>query len=337
MKTDNVFDNTPDDSYLKDIAYGNRHSPKNDIVYFSRKVTAAQEVPEIGRHEAINNLAIELSGENLFLVEAIAEMLKKAKLISKSVFKAAVRENKQNKWSKSQKNKPPTDDEIVNRWLKLHPNTDYGLGGLKRYNNSNWANIAEKEIMNEIFDVLAYAKEEDHINPSFPLLKNITELAKVLRYIPDEQWDAESNLLPFQNGILRLDIRELIPHDPSYHLTTGLDYDFDPKATCPNFIKTLESTIPDQIDLIKEFAGYCLTTDTRHEIALVFYGPPGCGKSTLFLGLQNMLGPRAGELGLRELEKSHFALPKVIGKTLLMATEQPGGYLSNSDLINQLI
>src|SRR5215217_6772459 len=50
-----------------------------------------------------------------------------------------------------------------------------------------------------------------------------------------------------------------------------------------------------------------------------------------------MLGARAGLLGLAEIERSRFALGNVPGKTLLVSTEQPSGYLAAGHILNALI
>lgn len=337
--------NTSASSYLNDIANGNRQSPTKDMVYFSRLIEAAQNVSENSRYEAIYQIAREVSDQSPFQKDKVAEMVKKANLCSKCTFNATVREIKQKDtiWDNSkdssttQKVKLPTDDEIYNRWLNTHPNTVYGLGSFRRFENNKWTSFSEKEIMKEIYDQLEAAKEEENLKPNYPLLKNITELAKVLADVPAKEWDTDFNLLPCKNGILRLDTRELLPYDPSYHFTNGVEIEYDPKAKCPNFLKALESTIPNEMELVQRFFGDCLSTDNKHEIALMFVGPPGCGKSTILSGVSNVLGPRAGELGIRDIEENQFSLPLIIGKTCLISTEQPTGFLTKGDVINKII
>jgi putative DNA primase/helicase len=50
-----------------------------------------------------------------------------------------------------------------------------------------------------------------------------------------------------------------------------------------------------------------------------------------------MLGERAGVLGLAEIEKSPFAVAKIIGKTLVTAAEQPAGFVSCHHVLNAII
>jgi putative DNA primase/helicase len=54
-------------------------------------------------------------------------------------------------------------------------------------------------------------------------------------------------------------------------------------------------------------------------------------------GLETMLGARAGTLGLADIERTHFALAGIAGKTLLTAAEQPSSFMRSTHTINQLI
>lgn len=71
------------------------------------------------------------------------------------------------------------------------------------------------------------------------------------------------------------------------------------------------------------------------ETRVVYTG--GGGRSTFLAGLGAMLGPRAGLLGLSEIQRNRFALADIPGKTLLTATEQPAGYLRTSHVLKALI
>ena len=90
-------------------------------------------------------------------------------------------------------------------------------------------------------------------------------------------------------------------------------------------------------DFLQEFAGYCLTTDTQHELALWLVGKYGSGKSTLIEGIQTMLGKRVVTLGLANIEQSRFSLGNLAGKTLAVATEQPAIYMQATHILNAII
>jgi len=81
----------------------------------------------------------------------------------------------------------------------------------------------------------------------------------------------------------------------------------------------------------------CLTPETKYEIALWLWGPPGGGKSTYIEALCAMLGAKACVLGLSEIERSQFALSQLPGRTLAVSTELPGRLVRASHIINAII
>jgi putative DNA primase/helicase len=70
--------------------------------------------------------------------------------------------------------------------------------------------------------------------------------------------------------------RELRRHDPEHHATSAVPYEYDPSAEAPAWERFLKEVAgEDVVPFLQEFAGYALTTDTSHELALWLYGPPG--------------------------------------------------------------
>jgi len=116
-----------------------------------------------------------------------------------------------------------------------------------------------------------------------------------------------------------------------------LSYAYDPAAVAPNWLFLLERFERETVEFLQEFAGYALTPDTKHELALWLKGQPGGGKSTVLAGFQAMLGPKAGLLGLADIERNRFALASLPGKTLVVSTEQPGDFLSSTHVVNAII
>jgi putative DNA primase/helicase len=230
----------------------------------------------------------------------------------------------------------PTDDEVAASWLSNHPNTAYGLGEYRRYSEGVWNVLHKDKADFEILQELKLMKSKG-LRPTKNQLASVNELARIQVSVPNELWDANPDYLPCRNGVLHIPTSMLLPHSPDYYFTTQLAYDYDPKAECINFFRALRSTIPEAANFFQEFAGYCLTTDTKHEIAIWLYGPPGSGKSTLLSGLQALLGTRAGLLGLADIERSRFALTNLFGKTLVVSSENPSLFLKATHTLNNLI
>jgi putative DNA primase/helicase len=155
--------------------------------------------------------------------------------------------------------------------------------------------------------------------------------------VPDERWDADSDILVCKNGALRISTGELAKHQPGHYATSAVPYKYDPGARPAIWNYFLRNTVPAAANFLQEFAGYALTTEMAHELAVWLFGPPGSGKSTFIAGLAAMLGHRAGILGLADLERSRFTLADLPGKTLVVASEQPSSYLASTNTLNAII
>lgn len=231
----------------------------------------------------------------------------------------------------------PTHDELAQRFLSRHPHYAYGQSEWKKYGEGIWRPVPDALVERQILGVLVAAKPEE-IKPTSNLLASVSKLARVVVAVPDDEWDADPDILVCTNGTLHVPTRELRLHDPDYHATSGVPYDYDPEALAPTWGRFLRDFVDaETAHFLQEYAGYCLTTDVSHELALWLYGRPGGGRSTFIAGLEAMLGERAGTLGLGEIERSRFALSDVPGKTILTATEQPAGYMKASYVLNSLI
>lgn len=236
---------------------------------------------------------------------------------------------------RSEDNKP-TDDELRDRWLTGCPLTGWGLGSWRRYSAGVWDAVHEDIIAREIMDVMEAAKGEG-VRPNASKIKSVLELGRLKLAIPDERWDSNTNTVNCKNGILDPLTGILTPHNANNLITSIVPFEYDPQAIAPVWDYFLKSTVPDVIDFLQEFSGYCLTNDTQYEIALWLYGPRGSGKSTFQEGLVSMLGDKSTHLGLANIERSRFALGNLQGKTLAVASEQPAIYMTASYLINQMI
>ena len=230
----------------------------------------------------------------------------------------------------------PTDDDLAEQWLKLHPDSMFGLGSMRRYRYGVWEALPDNLFERELLEVLQ-ANKGRGIRPTSRLLASVKKLAQVKASLPDYVWDADPNILVCANGTLELDTMTLREHRMEDYATSAIPHPYIPDATAPTLEHVLQTTVPEAAGLIQEFAGYALTTDTSHEIALWFCGPSGSGKSTIILALQTMLGKRCGVLGLADIERSNFALSDLPGRTLLISTEQPSLYVRASYKLNALI
>lgn len=296
----------------------------------------ARNASAVDRPAALRTLAEALHDSDLFTVTHYAQQVKAAGLCTQTEFIQAVKESQKRQGAAQTQAKIPTDDELGARWLVQYPDTAFGLGEFRRYTAGVWEALPLDTAKAELTQVIESAKLEG-LRPTLSRLQSALELARVKVSIPNERWDSDLDLLPCKNGALHIPTRSLRAHAPGHYFTSGLPYDYEPSARCPEFERALESSVPESMDFIQEFAGYALTVDTRYEIALWLYGERGSGKSTILSGLQAMLGARAGILGLADIERSRFALSNIPGKTLLISTEQPARFFQATHVLNAII
>jgi putative DNA primase/helicase len=231
---------------------------------------------------------------------------------------------------------PPTHDELRDRWIEGNPHHAHGLGEWRQYEDGIWSAVSETSVKAKISNVIETAKPEG-IKPTASILASVAELTRIKVFVPDERWDADPDILVCKNGSLRVSTGELSEHRPGHYATSAVPYEYDPDIRPVIWDYFLRSTIPAAANFLQEFAGYALTNEMSHELAVWLYGPPGSGKSTFIAGLQAMLGHRAGILGLADLERSRFTLAGLPGKTLVVASEQPSSYLASTNTLNAII
>jgi P4 family phage/plasmid primase-like protien len=229
-----------------------------------------------------------------------------------------------------------THDELRDRWIEGNPHHAHGLGEWRRYEDGIWPTVSEISVKAEIANVIETAKPEG-IKPTASILASVAELTRIKVFVPDERWDADADVLVCKNGALRISTRELVEHQPGHYATSAVPYEYDPDARAVIWDYFLRNTVPVAANFLQEFAGYALTTEMAHELAVWLFGPPGSGKSTFIAGLAAMLGHRSGILGLADLERSRFTLADLPGKTLVVASEQPSSYLASTNMLNAII
>lgn len=128
--------------------------------------------------------------------------------------------------------------------------------------------------------------------------QNIANALWVIRSEPGiitkiEELDSNPWLLNLENGTLDLRTRELHPHKPENLITKLCLTPFDLRATCPNFINTLEKFIPDSDirTFLKRHLGCSLTGIITHLKLPILYGLGNNGKSTITNAVVHVFGP----------------------------------------------
>ncbi len=103
-----------------------------------------------------------------------------------------------------------------------------------------------------------------------------------------------AGLLILQNGRASIETGVFNSgHSPDDYATILLAASFDPKAQCPQWLKMIESSLPEkpQRMLLQEWIGYSLSTSNSYEKALIMLGGGGNGKSEILEVWEALLGP----------------------------------------------
>lgn len=233
----------------------------------------------------------------------------------------------------------PTQDELRDRVLDNGKQLAFGQGKWREYDEGAgiWCDAEEDIILKRVMTVVEAAKQ-DGIDPTFKLIKDVAGMTRIKAAVREKEWDSDPDKLVCGNGVLHIPTRRLTDHSPHNFATSAVPYAYDPKAVAPAWTRFVSEVFePEIAAFLQEFVGLALTPDQSQEVTVWLWAPPGSGKSTFLAGVNGMLGDRAGELGLRELQRSRFSLATLPGKTLVTATEQPSGFLSCTDLINKIV
>lgn len=239
----------------------------------------------------------------------------------------------------------PTDDILRDRWLEKHPDTLFIRDDFYRYADGLWLRMDKKIVRRELDQIICDAKAEK-VRPTGSLLASVLTLSEAKTAERDEQFDRNPDYIVCRNGALHIPTLALEPHRKDLYATTGVNFDYDPKAERPNwdrYTEWLKLNISDDtekngavVDFLQEFAGLCLTTEMKHELSVWLVGEPGGGKSTFVEGIKAAIRDRAVKLSLYEIAQ-RFGCADLPGKTLATCSEQPSDYLQSTCRLNEII
>lgn len=88
----------------------------------------------------------------------------------------------------------------------------------------------------------------------------------------------------------------------------GVDYPYDPEATCPRWMQYLDEVQPNKEDrlALQMLFGLCLVPDTSYDVFFLFYGDGGTGKSVAGRVLEALVGKaNVSNLTLADFAEKH--------------------------------
>jgi P4 family phage/plasmid primase-like protien len=141
----------------------------------------------------------------------------------------------------------------------------------------------------------------------------------------DKDQPKEDPFLIMGNGAYNIATKQLVPWSPQIFSLSKIPYNFDPEATCPNFLKFLEFAFYNdapKIQFIRAYLWAILNGYTKAQIFIYLLGQGGTGKSTLTNILKSSLGSHMVlTTNLRELHNDKFEAYNILGKRLILISD----------------
>jgi len=158
-----------------------------------------------------------------------------------------------------------------------------------------------------------------------------SKLGMVKKYIKKETYcsikdfDIQGNLINLLNGIIDysdLNHIKFLKHDPELKFIRQIPIKYDPNAKCPAIEKFLSEVFhPEDVPLIKQIIGLCLTPIMRYQKAILFYGTGHNGKTIFFSIITMFIGPEnTSKVDLADLDDK-FEFAKIENKLLNLCSE----------------
>ena len=180
---------------------------------------------------------------------------------------------------------PPKEIDVVKEFQEKYDCVYHEALGWHEFDGNRWVRRSEYEIRQYIGKILG----------RFQTAKIVDSVRQLLRseLIYKGEFNVNKKILNFPNGELEVQTGELKNHSRNNYSTIQMNYSFDAKAECPEWLKFIEDITDgarDRADLIQEMFGYCLTHDNRHQKCFYLIGNGANGKSVLLNVLEAMVG-----------------------------------------------
>ena len=171
-----------------------------------------------------------------------------------------------------------------------HPNSSLIKcdGEFYAYTGRCWENVPADTLKHQVAVSMAPARlQVSRIKSCFEMISAISPVHQ------GGMQRAPKHKIIFNNGVLDVTTGVLSAHSPEYLTTNLLPYDYNPGATCGEWLAFLHNTLAgdqERIALLQEWVGYLLTNDYRHHKVMLLLGPKRCGKGTIGRVIQQIVG-----------------------------------------------
>ena len=273
------------------------------------------------------------------LLEEASKMLVEFDSVPSQANKKVIRKQPVKTRGKEQKPRNPSSDVIANVLLQTYDgNLKYSQSqdcffNYNYHSTGLWSGLTDTEMKGEIKNRLELVK--DQLLPNGYSMNLVNDVLEQLRVtvIFDDWYEGNKHLL-FQNGILVVETRELLPFNREMYMTQQLPYNYEAKATCEPIIKWLKYIQDDswgRVQVLRAWLRAVLLSHSDMQKFVEIVGPGKSGKSTYSNLAHALVGDTNAIISsLDHLEKSRFETANLYKKKLLLFNdvERYGGSVS---------
>jgi Domain of unknown function (DUF3854)/D5 N terminal like len=193
-----------------------------------------------------------------------------------------------------------------------------------RWDGKSWQKVIDRAIEKEIALKLRQAyvvQKSGETKHSFATESKVKSGFGFLRKVLDLGLEQKPHtLVSFRNGVLDMATMELLPQNPTFYLTAGIDADYAPGQDCPEiFHQFLQSSYgADVIPLVQAAIAMMVNPCAPWGKFIHIMGESGSGKGVLLRVLQGLFGTKHSRSGssfgeLATPEGRHQNLSGVLG------------------------
>ena len=168
-------------------------------------------------------------------------------------------------------------------------------------------------------------------------IKEIYRIVRCKKILSLNEINHARDLLPFRNCVVDLNTGEITDHDPDNYFLFCFDWNYNPEAKSVRFLSALTEMLPEEIarNRLLHYLTYCLTARIDLQLAQIWIGPQGCGKSKLQEEFVKMLNEFAYRIHLNSLCTDIRARADTFGRRVIWGSEI-GGFKIQKEPINKL-
>jgi putative DNA primase/helicase len=219
-----------------------------------------------------------------------------------------------------------------------------------QWRGSYWCELEDNEVLSLLYtftEHATYINAKGDMVPWAPTRKKIGDLQEALAAITILAGDIDQpcwldsrttgTIVAVANGLLEVETRRLLPHNPQFFNQTAVPFDFDKDAPQPkrwyDFLDALWPDEPDAIGVLGEWFGYVISGRLDLHKIFVMVGPTRGGKGviarieTALIGKRNVCGPTLSSLG------GEFGMQPMLGKTLAIISDARSSSSKNAPVI----